>query len=247
MKKTLTDKVALVTGGSRGIGAAIAKRLAQDGAAVAITYTSAPQPAEAVVRAIEAEGRRALAIRADSSDAEAVKNAVTETVRSLGRLDVLVNNAGIAVIAPLDQFSLEDFDRLVAVNIRGVFVAAQAASRHMGEGGRIINIGSVNADRIPFTGGSVYAMTKAAVAGLTRGLARDLGPRRITVNNVQPGPTETDMNPSEGPFAETMKSFMALDRYGQGEEIAALVAYLASPEAAFVTGASLTIDGGYSA
>jgi 3-oxoacyl-[acyl-carrier protein] reductase len=247
MKKTLTGKVALVTGGSRGIGAAIAKRLAQDGAAVALTYASAPQPAEEVVRAIEAEGGRALAIRADSSDAEAVKNAVTETVRTFGRLDVLVNNAGIAVISPLDQFSLADFDRLVAVNIRGVFVAAQEASRHMGEGGRIINIGSVNADRMPFVGGSVYAMTKAAVAGLTRGLARDLGARRITVNNVQPGPTETDMNPAEGAFAETMKSFMALDRYGQGEEIAALVSYLASPEAAFVTGASLTIDGGYSA
>lgn len=247
MNERLTGKVALVTGGSRGIGAAIAKRLAQAGAAVAITYASAPQPADEVVRAIEAEGGRALAIRADSSDAEAVKNAVTDTVKTLGRLDVLVNNAGIAVIAPLEEFSLEDFDRLVAVNIRGVFIAAQEASRYMGEGGRIINIGSVNADRIPFTGGSVYAMTKAAVAGLTRGLARDLGPRGITVNNVQPGPTETDMNPSEGQFAETMKSFMALDRYGQGEEIAGFVAYLASSEAAFVTGASLTIDGGYSA
>jgi 3-oxoacyl-[acyl-carrier protein] reductase len=200
-----------------------------------------------VVRAIEAAGGRALAIRADSADAEAVKRAVAETVRTFGRLDVLVNNAGIAVVMPLDQFSLEDFDRMVAVNIRGVFVTMQEASRHMGEGGRIITIGSVNAERMPFAGGGVYAMTKAAVAGLTRGLARDLGPRGITVNTVQPGPIDTDMNPADGPFAEAMKGWMALARYGQGDEIAGMVAYLTNPEAAFVTGASLTIDGGYNA
>ena len=247
MAKTLTGKVALVTGGSRGIGAAIAKRLAREGAAVAITYANAQKKAEEVVRAIEAAGGRALAIRADSADAEAVKNAVVETARTLGRLDVLVNNAGIAVVMPLDQFSLDDFDRMVAVNVRGVFVAAQEASRHMGEGGRIITIGSVNADRMPFAGGGVYAMTKAAVAGLTRGLARDLGPRGITVNNVQPGPVATDMNPADGPFAETLKGLMALPRYGQADEIAAMVAYLAGPEAGFVTGASLTIDGGFAA
>lgn len=247
MNKTLIGKVALVTGGSRGIGAAIAKRLAQDGAAVAITYNSAQQQADAIVRAIEVEGGRALAIRADSGDVSAVKNAIAETVATFGQLDVLVNNAGIAVIAPLDKFSLEDFDRMMAVNVKGVFAAAQEASRHMGEGGRIITIGSVNADRMPFAGGSVYAMTKAAVAGLTRGLARDLGPRGITVNNVQPGPVETHMNPAEGAFAESMKSMIALGRYSQGSEIAGLVAYLASPEAAFVTGASLTIDGGFSA
>jgi len=247
MAKTLTGKVALVTGGSRGIGAAIAKRLAREGAAVAITYANAQKKAEEVVRAVEAAGGRALAIRADSADAEAVKNAVVETARTLGRLDVLVNNAGIAVVMPLDQFSLDDFDRMVAVNVRGVFVAAQEASRHMGEGGRIITIGSVNADRMPFAGGGVYAMTKAAVAGLTRGLARDLGPRGITVNNVQPGPVATDMNPADGPFAETLKGLMALPRYGQADEIAAMVAYLAGPEAGFVTGASLTIDGGFAA
>jgi 3-oxoacyl-[acyl-carrier protein] reductase len=193
----LKGRVALVTGGSRGIGAAIAKRLAADGASVAITYTSAREKADEVVREMEAGGGRALALRADSADAEAVKSAVTETVSSLGGLDVLVNNAGVAAIAPLDEFSLDEFDRLVAVNVRGVFVASQAAARHMGEGGRIITIGSVNADRIPFAGGSVYAMTKAAVAGLTRGLARDLGPRGITVNTVQPGPVDTDMNPAE--------------------------------------------------
>jgi len=247
MTNKLAGKVALVTGGSRGIGAAIAQRLAQDGAAVAITFASAQEKADEVVRAIEAAGGRALAVRADSADAEALKNAVAETVRSLGRIDVLVNNAGVAVVAPLDQFSLGDFDRMVAVNVRGVFVAAQEASRHMGEGGRIITIGSVNAERMPFAGGSVYAMTKAAVAGLTRGLARDLGPRGITVNTVQPGPTDTDMNPADGPAAEAMKGWTALGRHGRGDEIAGLVAYLAGAEAGFVTGASLTIDGGYSA
>ena len=245
--QTLSGKVALVTGGSRGIGAAIAKRLAADGAAVAITYASGQEKAAEVVRSIESAGGRALAIRADNMDAGAVRSAVAETVQTLGRLDVLVNNAGIAVIAPLDQFTLEDFDRSVAVNIRAAFVAAQEAARHMADGGRIINIGSVNADRMPFAGGSVYAMTKAAIAGLTRGLARDLGPRGITVNNVQPGPVETDMNPADGPFAETLKGFMALKRYAKGNEIAAMVAYLAGPEAGFVTGASLTIDGGFAA
>jgi 3-oxoacyl-[acyl-carrier protein] reductase len=247
MEKALTGKVALVTGGSRGIGAAIAKRLARDGAAVVITYATAQQKADEVVRAIEAAGGRALAIRADSADAGEVIHAVGETMRTFGRIDVLVNNAGIAVVAPLDLFSLADFDRMVAVNVRGVFAAVQEASRHMGEGGRIITIGSVNADRMPFAGGSVYAMTKAAVAGLTRGLARDLGPRGITVNNVQPGPVDTDMNPADGPFAGAMKGWMALARYGQGDEIAGMVAYLASPDAGFVTGASLTIDGGFAA
>lgn len=247
MAKNLTGKVAIVTGGSRGIGAAIAMRLAEDGAAVAMTYASAQQKAAEVVKAIEAAGGRALAIRADSADVAAVKGAVAETVRTFGRLDVLVNNAGIAVVAPLEEFSLDDFDRMVAVNVRGVFAAIQEASRHMSAGGRIITIGSVNADRVHFPGGGVYAMTKAAIAGLTRGLARDLGPRGITINNVQPGPVDTDMNPADGPFAEGMKSMLALGRYGQGAEIAGLVAYLASPEAGFVTGASLTIDGGYAA
>jgi 3-oxoacyl-[acyl-carrier protein] reductase len=247
MATTLTGKVALVTGGSRGIGAAIAHRLARDGAAVAITYASAKQKADEVVRAIESAGGRALTIRADSGDPEQVRNAVAETVRAFGGIDVLVSNAGIAAFAPVDRLSLEDFDRSVAVNVRAVFVAVQEALRHMPEGGRIITIGSVNADRMPFVGGSVYAMTKAAVAGLTRGLARDLGPRRITVNNVQPGPVDTDMNPAGGPLSESMKAVVALGRYGTGEEIAAMVSYLAGPEAAYVTGASLTIDGGFAA
>ena len=227
--KTLSGKIALVTGGSRGIGAAIAKRLAAEGAAVAITYSSGQQKADEVVRLIQSGGGRSLAIRADNTDAGAVKNAVAETVRTFGRLDELVNNAGIAVVKPLDEFSLEDFDRSVAVNVRAVFVAAQEAARHMQAGGRIITIGSVNADRMPFAGGGVYAMTKAAV------------------NVVQPGPVETDMNPADGPFAETLKAFMAIKRYGNGDEIAGMVAYLASPQAAFVTGSCLTIDGGFAA
>lgn len=243
----LAGKVALVTGGSRSIGAAIAKRLAADGATVALTYSSSPAKADEVVRTINAAGGKALAIQADSVDATAVVQAVQQTVKAFGKIDILVNNAGFLAIAPLDQFSLEDFDRSVAINVRAVFVAAQEASRHMGSGGRIINIGSTNADRMPFAGGGVYAMTKAAVAGLTRGLSRDLGPRGITINTVQPGPVDTDMNPANGPFAETMKSLMALPRYGHTDEIAGMVSYLASPEAAFVTGACLTIDGGFAA
>lgn len=245
--KNLTGKVALVTGGSRGLGAAIAQRLAQDGAAVAITYTSSPQKADEVVLAIESAGGKALAIRADSADVEAVKNAVIETAKAFGRLDILVNNAGIAVMAPIDEFLMDDFDRLIAVNVKGVFVATQEAVRHMTEGGRIVMIGSVNSDLVPFVGGSVYALTKGAIASFTRGLARDLGPRGITVNNIQPGPIDTDMNPAEGPFADSLKSTMALQRYGRTEEVAAMVSYLASPEAAFVTGASLKIDGGFTA
>lgn len=244
---TLKDKVALVTGGSRGIGAAIARRLAHEGAAVALTYTSSPAKANEVVQAIEAAGGKAIAIQADSGDAEAVKGAVAATVKAFGRLDVLVNNAGIGVLAPIDDFSLEDFDRSVAVNIRGVFVATKEAVRHMGEGGRIINIGSVNGDSTPWVGAAVYSATKAAVAGLTRGWARDLGARGITVNNVQPGPVDTDMNPADGEFAANVKGLLAIPRYGKGEEVASLVAYLARPEAAYITGANLNVDGGFTA
>jgi 3-oxoacyl-[acyl-carrier protein] reductase len=214
---------------------------------VAITFASAKQKADEVVKAIHGEGARAIALAADNGDASAVRKAVDETARAFGKVDVLVASAGIAKIAPVSEFSVEDFDRTVAVNVRGLFVAIQQALKYMGEGGRIITIGSINADRMPFAGGAVYAMSKAAVAGLVRGLARDLGPRGITVNNVQPGPVDTDLNPAEGPFAEKMKAFMALPRYGKDSEVAAMVAYLAGSEAGFVTGASLTIDGGFGA
>jgi 3-oxoacyl-[acyl-carrier protein] reductase len=243
----LEGKVALVTGGSRGIGAAIARRLAADGAAVAITYASSPAKAEEVVRAITTSGGKALAIPADSGDAEAMKRAVAETATAFGGLDILVNNAGILSLGTIDEFSLEDLDRILAVNVRGPFVATQEAIRHMSQGGRIIMIGSVNSDFMPFAGGSVYALTKGALASFTRGLARDLGPRDITVNNIQPGPTNTDMNPADGSFADRLRGYIALGRYGRDEEIAGMVAYLASAEAAFVTGASIKIDGGFTA
>jgi 3-oxoacyl-[acyl-carrier protein] reductase len=243
----LKNKVALVTGGSRSIGAAIAKRLAGDGASVALTYTSSPSKAEEVVREIESAGGKAIAIKADSTDAEAVKNAVAETVKTFGNLDILVNNAGGVALAPIEEFKIEDFDHLIALNVKGVFVATQEAVRHMREGGRVINIGSINSDSMPFAGGSVYALTKGAVASFTRGLARDLAPRNITVNNIQPGPVDTDMNPADGPFADFLKGLIPLKRYGHSEEIAGLVSYLASAEAGFITGASIKIDGGFTA
>jgi 3-oxoacyl-[acyl-carrier protein] reductase len=244
----LENKRALVTGGSRGIGAAIVKRLAREGAHVALTYVSKPEQAEETVNAAREFGVKALAIEADSADADAVVAAVERTVAELGGIDILVNNAGIGVIAPIDEYRLEDFDRTLAINLRAVFVATQAAIRHMNAGGRIINIGSCNADRMPFGGGAVYAMSKAGLVGLVKGLARDLGPRGITINNIQPGPVDTDLNPANSEFAEMLrKQFMALPRYASGDEVAAMVAYLAGPEAGFVTGASLTIDGGFTA
>jgi len=244
----LNSKAALVTGGSRGIGAAIAKRLARDGASVALTYTSKPEKADALVQEIIAEGGAAIAVKADSADEIAVQAAVAKAAKAFGKIDILVNNAGVATMAAIENFSLADFDRTMSVNIRGVFVAIQAALAHMPSGSRIINLGSCNADRMPFAGGAVYAMSKAALVGLVKGLARDLGPRGITVNNVQPGPVDTDMNPADGPFAETLRTqFSALARYGKADEIAGFVAYLAGPEAGYITGASLTIDGGFNA
>lgn len=246
-QKPLAGKVALVTGGSRSIGAAIVKRLAADGAAVGFTYSSSPSKANEVARGIEAAGGRAFAIHADSANEAAVRAAVQGTVAKFGGIDILVNNAGMGGFAPIEQFKLEDFDRMIALNVRGLFVATQEASKHLREGGRIIHIGSVNAERVPFQGGSVYALTKGAVAAFTKGLARDLGPRKITVNAIQPGPVDTDMNPASGPFSEMLKGFTALGRYAQVSEIAAAAAYLAGAEAAYITGACLTIDGGFAA
>jgi len=243
----LAGKVALVTGGSRGIGAAIVIRLAADGAAVAFTYSSASAKADELVKAVAAAGGRALAIKADASDPAATRAAVQQAVATFGGLDILVNNAGLAVMAPITEFTLADFDRIMSVNVRGLFIATREASKHLRDGGRIIHIGSVNSDLMPFAGGSVYALTKGAIASFTKGLARDLGPRGITVNNVQPGPVDTDMNPATGPFADTLRGHMALGRYGQPAEIASFVAYLASPEAGYITGANLLADGGFSA
>jgi 3-oxoacyl-[acyl-carrier protein] reductase len=237
----------LVTGASRGIGAAIARRLADDGASVAITYNASPEKARAVADSITQAGGRAVAIQADAADSDAVRSAVRSTVETLGRLDILVNNAGIARMAPIAEYPESDFDRMLDVNVRSVFAATQEAARHMGQGGRIVMIGSVNSDSVPFGQASVYALTKAAVAGFTRGLARDLGPLGITVNNVQPGPVDTDMNPKDGPFSSTLKGYLAVGRYGHAEEIAALVAYLAGPESGYITGGSFKIDGGFDA
>lgn len=245
LRGRLDQKVVIVTGGSRGIGAGIARRLAREGASVVITYPNEADAPGETLRAIAEAGGRAWSIKADSSDPGAVDAAVNQVVHDHGRLDILVNNAGILVVQPIDKFSDEDFDKMLFVNIRGAFAASRAAARHMGEGGRIIMIGSCNADRMPFEGGSVYSLTKAAIAGFTKGLARDLGSRGITVNNVQPGPTNTDLNPSSGPYAQTFLDMLALDRFAHVDEIAGMVAYLASEEAAFITGSSLTIDGGF--
>jgi 3-oxoacyl-[acyl-carrier protein] reductase len=241
-RPTLKGKAALVFGGSRGIGEAIVRRLARDGASVALTYVTSPERAAETVRAAEAEGVQALAIRADSQDADAVKGAVEQALDRFGRLDIVVVNAGILMRGTIDAFSLADFDKMVAVNVRGVFAAMRFAAPRMEDGGRIITIGSNTAIRTGFAGSSIYSMTKAAVAVLVRGAAIDLAPRRITVNNVQPGPTVTDMTAG---VIDLVKPLIPLGRLGEPAEIAGLVAYLASDEAGFVTGASVTIDGGY--
>jgi 3-oxoacyl-[acyl-carrier protein] reductase len=241
---SLGGKIALVTGGSRGIGAAIVRRLSRDGATVAFTYASSPERAQALEAEVEAAGGRALAIRADSADPAAVERSVAEVVQAFGRIDILVNNAGILVHKALGDTLLEDFERIMAVNVRAQFVAIQAAQGHMGDGGRIVNIGSMVADRAGGPGIALYAMSKAAVAAMTRGLARDLGPRGITVNTVQPGPTETEIVSDEAVRA-TLRTMIPVGRMGRDSEIAGLVAWLAGPEAAYVNGAALTIDGGF--
>ncbi|WP_019969953.1 SDR family oxidoreductase [Mycobacterium sp. 141] len=243
----LTGRRALVTGGSRGIGAAIVRRLAADGAAVAFTYAASATEADRLVAEVTTNGAKAVAIQADSADPTQVAAAVEQAVASLGGLDVLVNNAGAAFVAPIDEFPQEQFDRLVAINIGGVYSAIRSAVGHLGEDSRIINIGSINADRVPEPGLSVYAMTKGAVSALTRGLARELGPRGITVNNVQPGPIDTDLNPDKGESAESRKRVGVLGRYGHVDDIAAAVSFLAGPETGYVTGANWNVDGGYTA
>ncbi len=243
----LTEKVALVTGGSRGIGAAIAKRLAADGASVAITYAKDASAASAVVKAIERDGGKAIAIQADATDAKAVEAAVEKAFATFGRLDVLVNNAGTAIPKPFEEATLEEMDRVIAINVRGVFVATQAALKHMKSGGRVIMIGSAVGERVAAPGLVPYAGTKGAVKMFTQALAREIGSRGITVNNVQPGPIDTDLNPASGDWAVPQKAATALDRYGRVDEIAAMVAFVAGPESSYITGANLTVDGGMNA
>ncbi len=246
-ERPLAGKVALVTGGSRGIGAAIAKRLAADGASVAVTYSKGADAASSVVKEVERGGGKAIAIQADAADADAVRNAVEKTATTLGRLDVLVNNAGTAIPKTFEEATLEEMDRVLDINVRGVFVATQAALKHMKSGGRIIMIGSSVGERVVVPGLVPYSATKGAVKIFTQSLSREVGSRGITVNNVQPGPIDTELNPAAGDWAVPQKAATALDRYGRVDEVAALVAFVAGPESSYITGANLTVDGGTNA
>jgi 3-oxoacyl-[acyl-carrier protein] reductase len=247
MSKKLEGKIALITGGSRGIGAAIAKRLAADGAKVAITYTKGADAAASVVKAIERAGGKAIAIQADAAEAGAGEAVVEKTVATFGRLDVLVNNAGTAIPKTFEETTVEEMDRVIDINIRGVFLATQAALKHMTDGGRIIMIGSAVGERVLTPGLVPYSATKGAVKIFTQGLSREVRSRGITVNNVQPGPIDTDLNPAAGAWAVPQKAATALDRYGHVDEVAALVAFVAGPESSYITGANLTVDGGMNA
>jgi 3-oxoacyl-[acyl-carrier protein] reductase len=239
----------LITGGSRGIGAAVALRLAEEGADVILTYENSAERATDVVEQIKARGRRALAIQADSAIPEALTTAVDEAVATFGRLDILVNNAGVFHVGPLEDLGPAEIDRTLAVNVRAPFAASQAAVRHMGRGGRIISIGSNVGERAVFPGLALYSMSKTALLGMTKGLARELGPRGVTVNLVHPGPTDTDTdtNPADGPNAEAIAGFTAVGRYAEVAEIAATVAHLASADGSYITGASIPVDGGFTA
>ena len=243
----LEGKIAFITGGSRGIGAAIAKRLAADGADVAITYTKGADAATSVVKEIERAGRKAIAIQADAADAEAVMAAVEKTVATFGRLDVLVNNAGTAIAKKFEETTREEMDRMIDINVRGAFVATQAALKHMKDGGRIIIIGSCVGERMMTPGLVAYSATKGAVKMFSQGLSREVGNRGITVNNIQPGPIDTELNPAAGEWAAPQKAATALNRYGSVDDVAALVAFVAGPESSYITGANLTVDGGTNA
>ena len=243
----LAGKVALVTGASRGIGAAIARRLAADGASIAITYARDEQSAQAVVQSIRQAGGRAMAIKADAEDLKAVAGAVEATSAEFGGLDILVNNAGTAIPKPFEETTSDEIDHVIGINIRGTFAATQAALRHMKSGGRIIMIGSCVGERMLTPGLVAYSATKGALKMFTQGLSREVGKRGITVNNVQPGPIDTDLNPAVGEWEVPQKAVTALDRYGTVEEVAALVAFVASPESSYITGTNLTVDGGTNA
>jgi 3-oxoacyl-[acyl-carrier protein] reductase len=247
MSKRLEGKVALVTGGSRGIGAAIAKHLAADGAMVAITYTKGADAAASVAQAIKHAGGKAIALQADATDPDQVKAAIDKTVAASGKLDVFVNNAGTAIPKKFEETTIEELDRVIDINLRGAFVATQAALKHMNEGGRIILIGSCVGERMMTPGLVAYAATKGAIKMFAQGLAREVGDRGITVNNIQPGPIDTELNPAAGEWAVPQKALTALNRYGGVDEVAALVAFVAGPEAAYITGTSLTVDGGTNA
>jgi 3-oxoacyl-[acyl-carrier protein] reductase len=247
MTRKLEGKIALITGGSRGIGAAIAKRLAADGAKVAITYTKGADAAASVVKEIEGDGGKAIAIQADAADAKAVKAAVEKTVATFDRLDILVNNAGTAIPKTFEETTLEEMDRVLDINVRGVFIATQAALKHMKSGGRVIMIGSSVGERVLVPGLVPYSATKGAVKIFTQALSREVSNRNITVNNVQPGPIDTELNPAASEWAVPQKAATALDRYGHVDEVAALVAFVAGPESSYITGANLTVDGGMNA
>ncbi len=241
----LDGKVALVTGGSRGIGEAVALRLAEDGADVVVTYLGSAERAEAVAAEITAMGRRGWAVRADSADPQEVRAVVAAVAERFGRLDILVNNAGAGFIGPIQETGLEDIDRVLEINVRGPYLFAQAAAAHLAEGGRIVTIGSCMAKRAAFAGGSLYATSKAATIGLSKALARELGPRGITVNVIHPGPIDTDMNPADGPGADFQSGFTALGGFGRPADVAATVAHLAGEEGRYITGAEIAVDGGF--
>ncbi|WP_329620457.1 SDR family oxidoreductase [Streptomyces sp. NBC_01255] len=244
---TMNGTAVLVTGGSRGIGAATAVRLAREGADVAFTYVRDEAAAKEVAARIEAAGRKALPLRADAADAGDAAGAVEWAADALGRLDVLVNSVGAGVLGPLESLTLADVDRVLAVNVRAAFLASQAAAARLPEGGRIVTIGTCMTQRVPGPGGTLYATSKAALIGLTKALARELGGRGITANIVHPGPIDTDMNPADGPYAEGQAAMTALGRFGTADEVAAMVTFLAGPEGRYVTGAEFAVDGGHAA